>query len=455
VTPITRAERTNPTGPRQASVAASVTQFTVAGLVVTLALAGVTGVLARRAGAEEATRSFENVAQVIAAVLTPSLRADPAQRDPQAQAALSGAVQALLSAGPVVRVKIRDASGQVIWSDEPRLVGQVFPLRPEARTALQTGTVGSDLTDLRDPENHYEGGMGALMTAYVGVRDAQGTPLVVEAYEPRADVATAARQTWLEFVPATLTALLLLQSVQVPLAWRLARRLRRSQEAEASLLKRAVEASDVERRRIASEVHDHLLQDLTGLTYDLDAARLRKPPDTEGTTALLAGTATGLRHTIADLRALLIDLTPTRVPEGGLGPALVVLAESLERSGTRVAVQLDGAGDLPAPTATLLFRCAQEALRNVAAHSRAERVELAITRNDERATMVIDDDGCGFDDVRLAESNAAGHLGLRALGDLLVDAGGSLTACSSPGQGTRLVATVPLDVVRTGAGATS
>jgi two-component system NarL family sensor kinase len=450
VNPITGVERNSSSRPRRVSVAASVTQFTVAGLVVTLALAALTGMLARRAGAEEATHSFENVAQVIASLLTPSLRADPAQSDPQSQAALSEAVQALLAAGPVVRIKIWDASGQILWSDEPRLVGQVFPLRPEVRTALRTGTVVSDVSDLMEPENRYERGMGELLEAYVGVRASDGTPLLVETYEPRAHVATAARQTWLAFVPPTLGALLLLQLVQIPLAWRLARRLRRSQDTEAALLGSLVEASDVERRRVASEVHDHVVQDLTGLAYDLDAARLRKSAGTEDSTALLARTATGLRHTIADLRALLVDLTPTRVPEGGLEPALQVLAESLEKSGTRVAVQVDGGGELPAPTATLLFRCAQEALRNVAAHSRAEQVDVSVTRDEEGATMVIDDDGCGFDDVRLAESNAAGHLGLRTLGDLLVDAGGSLTASSAPGQGTRLVARVPLDVFRTG-----
>ena len=59
--------------------------------------------------------------------------------------------------------------------------------------------------------------------------------------------------------------------------------------------------------------------------------------------------------------------------------------------------------------------------------------------------MVIDDDGCGFDEERLAQRNEAGHLGLRALGDLAADAGGSLTAQSAPGQGTRLVVWVPLD----------
>jgi signal transduction histidine kinase len=425
-------------------------QFTVAGLVVTVALAGLTGVIARRSGEEQATRSFEEVSRVIASALTPSLPSGLGQDDPQAQAALSETVGALLVAGPVVRVKIWDGSGRVLWSDEPRLVGRVFPLRPEVRNALQTGTVVSGVTDPKDPENRYEQNLGPLLEAYAGVRAPDGTPLLVETYGSRADVVTAARQTWLAFVPPTLGALLLLQLLLVPLAWRLARRLRRSQDAEAALLESLVEASDVERRRIAGEVHDHVVQDLAGLAYDLDAARLSHSFRTEEDTALLTRTAAGLRHTVAGLRSLLVDLTPTRVPEGGLEPALQVLAESLERSGTRVDVQVDGAGELPAPATTLLFRCAQEALRNVAAHSRAEQVELSVTRDGEGATMVVDDDGCGFDDVRLAESNGAGHVGLRALGDTLVDAGGSLTASSAPGQGTRLVARVPLDVVRTG-----
>jgi two-component system, NarL family, sensor kinase len=103
---------------------------------------------------------------------------------------------------------------------------------------------------------------------------------------------------------------------------------------------------------------------------------------------------------------------------------------------------------LPEPVATLLYRCAQEALRNVDTHSRATTVELSVRCDEGNAIMVVDDDGSGFDEGRLARRQATGHLGLRAIGELLADAGGSLVASSAQGQGTRLVATVPLAAAR-------
>jgi signal transduction histidine kinase len=62
--------------------------------------------------------------------------------------------------------------------------------------------------------------------------------------------------------------------------------------------------------------------------------------------------------------------------------------------------------------------------------------------------MIVDDDGRGFDGARLAASHANGHLGLRAVGDVVADAGGELTIASAPGQGSRIEVTVPLDPMR-------
>jgi signal transduction histidine kinase len=97
----------------------------------------------------------------------------------------------------------------------------------------------------------------------------------------------------------------------------------------------------------------------------------------------------------------------------------------------------------------VLYRCVQETLRNVAAHSGAEEVEIVVavttdTDVDPVVTMTVDDDGRGFEESRLAASRADGHLGLQALGALVADSGGSLTASSSPGQGTRIVVRMPL-----------
>ena len=412
---------------------------------MTLALALLTGVLARRAGLEQGTRAFENLARVTAATLTPVLdgsRGVP----PDPPGDLRTHVTALVAAGPVVAVRVRAENGEVLWADDRSVVGQVAPLPDGALRALRTGSVASLVAQPGDNGVVAGRSSGRVLVAWVGVDDIHGDPLLVEFHESYSEVADLAQRTWLRFAPAALGALALLQVLQVPLAWRLASKLRRSRQAEDALLRAAVDASDAERRRIAGEVHDHVVQDLTGLAFDIDAAQMRGRPRDPEDAALLERTARGVRQTVEDLRSLLVALIPARNGgfRGGLGPALQVLAQETARSGIRVTVHADEARDLPGPTAALLYRCAQEALRNVVAHSRATSVEVAVTRDQGVATMRIEDDGQGFDEARLSERAAAGHVGLRALGELLVDAGGSLTLASAPGAGTRLVATVPL-----------
>ncbi len=429
---------------RRSSVAAPVAWFTCSGLAVTLALALLTGVLARRAGLEQGTRAFENLARVTAATLTPALDARPDQ-PPAAADDMRTHVDALVEAGPVVAVRVRSGDGEVLWADDRSVVGRFAPLPDSARRALRSGTVASLVAEPRDPHVLMGAGRGRVLVTWVGVDDVHGDPLLLEFHESYSEVAELAELTWRRFAPAVLGALALLQVLQVPLAWRLASRLKRSRQAEEALLQAAVDASDAERRRIAGDVHDHVVQDLTALAFEIDAAQMRGGPRDPGDAALLERTAQGVRRTVEDLRTLLVALIPARGSfRSGLLPALRVLAAEVGRSGIRVTVRADDAQDLPGPTAALLYRCAQEALRNVVTHSRATSVEVAVTRERGVATMRIEDDGQGLDESRLAERAAAGHVGLRALGELLVDAGGSLTLTSAPGRGTRLVATVPL-----------
>ncbi len=139
--------------------------------------------------------------------------------------------------------------------------------------------------------------------------------------------------------------------------------------------------------------------------------------------------------------------TSTRpdLAEEGLAGALDELAHRLERNGIRVDLRVDeAAAGIPQATAGVLFRSAQEILRNVASHSSAQHVELTVTVESSQATMVVDDDGRGFDEDGLAKRVAEGHVGLRGLSDLVTDAGGSLTVRSAPGQGTRTDISVPI-----------
>jgi signal transduction histidine kinase len=203
-----------------------------------------------------------------------------------------------------------------------------------------------------------------------------------------------------------------------------------------------VDASDAERRRIAGELHDGVVQQLTGVTYALDAARLGKPSEAQRA-EVITQAAGQLRDSIGGLRSLLVDLYPPNLAEEGLPAALAELASSLERTGTRVELTTSDVDNLPPVTAGLLFRVAQETLRNVAEHSHAERVTIDVSLVEGKALLVIDDDGRGFDQELLGAQAEGGHFGLRALGDLIADGRGRLVVRSAPGAGTRVEAEVP------------
>ncbi|WP_369133364.1 sensor histidine kinase [Modestobacter sp. I12A-02662] len=422
----------------QQSETATVAVFVVLAVVAAVILAPSVGAAARRTGTEEASRSFRQLAAVVAgSVVAPLLTPQLVGGSASAEARLDLAVDRLETTAPVVTVAVRDGEGDVVWSDDPSATA--VPLRPDQRTALQEGTLVLASTD---------GSARDELSASVGVQATGGTPLLVEVTGRRDDLAApVAWSAWTAFAPVSLGAVLLLQLAQLPFLWRLARRVREHARTESALREAALAATGLERRRIAGEVHDDVLPGLHALVYELDAQRLARV-HRDGDAAVLDRTAEGLRSGIRRLRALLLELSEQRVPEEGLEAALARAADRMAATGVEVSVQADDLDRLPGPVAEVLYRCAQESLRNVAAHSGAERVDIAVAVDAAEATMTVDDDGRGFEGSRLAERRAAGHLGLQALGDLVADQGGSLTASSSPGQGTRIVARVPLDDVR-------
>ncbi|MFG1815413.1 sensor histidine kinase [Kribbella sp. NPDC049174] len=420
-------------------------RFTAAGLIVLLSLAALIAVVARQAGVEQATESARQVTYVTArGVVEPRLDPAVVSGQPAALRAFDAAMRQYVLQGSLVRVKLWNADGRVVYSDEPQLIGKQFPLGADEAEALRLqGSSASEVSDLSRPENQFEVPYGKLLEVYVGVRGTNGEPMLFEAYFQYQAVTEAGQAAWKRFAPPALGALLVLELVQIPFAWSLARRVQRQQRDRERLLRHAVDASDAERRRIAGELHDGVVQELTGLNYALDAMRLGNP--SEGQRAeLIADSAGRLRQSIGSLRSLLVDIYPPNLAEEGLASALAELAAALERAGVDVQLETDGAEDLPPAAAALLFRTAQEVVRNVAAHSGARGVLIKAARSDGRALLVIDDDGRGFDESRLDERSSNGHLGLRSIGDLLAESGGRLTVRAAPGQGTRVEAEVPV-----------
>ncbi|MGY2746923.1 sensor histidine kinase [Arthrobacter sp. UYCu723] len=200
------------------------------------------------------------------------------------------------------------------------------------------------------------------------------------------------------------------------------------------LLKRAVEASDLERRRIARDLHDEVIQDLSGLGYALESEELHGPPEQR---PVLGGARKILQQTVHSLRAMTRELYPPDLERLGLKTSLERLVEPHQERGLTVRLLIPDDGGMDRGLSALLFRVVREALSNSAKHSGATMVVVSL-RTDQRGSEIsISNNGKGFDTARGAGD---GHLGLRILKDTIREAGGDLEILSVPGAGTTVTA---------------
>jgi len=433
---------------RPTTVAGALTQFTIAGTVATLLL-GVAGVYAlQRAGRDQATEDAKRVTAIVGeGIVRPLLTPELMRGDPEAIAALDRRVRQNVMRDPVVRIKVWTLDGRIIYSDEHRLIGQRYPVSDEDRKITEQQGAEAELSNLSGPENRYEPRGDRLLEVYLPLRTPAGDLVRFESYQRFDSVLASGRETWKAFLPALIGGLVILQLVQLPLAARLARRIERGRREREALLRRAVDASDAERRRIAADLHDGVVQSLAGVSYSLSAAADRVASNGSngsggGEEALRRG-ANATRESIAELRTLLVDIYPPNLQSAGLQSALEDLAAPLSRGGCRVVVDVT-TESMPPGVDALFFRVAQEALRNVAKHAEAGQVTITVERSGDTATLVVEDDGKGFDRAAVADVQREGHVGVRVLEDLVRDAGGQLTIDSQPGQGTRVRAEVVL-----------
>ena len=205
-------------------------------------------------------------------------------------------------------------------------------------------------------------------------------------------------------------------------------------------LRRAVAGQELERRRLARELHDETGQALTSILLGLKAV------EEAGSEQRMREAAGELRElvvaTLQDVRRLAVQLRPKALDDFGLVPALEHLAHTFTEA-TGIAVQLEaqlGADRLPAETETALYRIVQEALTNIVKHAQARNVSILLVRRDHNATAVIEDDGRGF----TAEGEHAGGVGLLGMRERVALLDGRLTVESSPEQGTTIAVEVPL-----------
>jgi signal transduction histidine kinase len=419
-----------------------VVQFALAGLAV-LAVFGAGAVLAVRALAnDEAIRDARQFALLAGqGIVEPAIGRDLLHGDAAAIEAVDRVVQERVLGERVVRVKLWSRDGRVLYSDEPRLIGARFPLDPPKREVLRTGRTRALLSDLSGPENRYELDQGDLYEVYLPVRAPDGTPLLFETYQRRDAVAATGRRLWVPLAALLVGSLVLLWLVQVPLAARLGRRLRRTQDEREALLVRAVEASADERRRIAADLHDGVVQDLAGISYSLSAAaQADASPETRHT---LAGAAAGTRDALRRLRSLLVEIHPPNLRAGGLEAALADLLAPLHARGVHTDLAVDADARLSDEDERLVYRTAAESLRNVQRHASPSSVAVRVQADGDVVRLEVTDDGVGFTTEERERRREEAHVGLALLEELAEGAGGRLAVRSARGAGTTIALEIP------------
>jgi signal transduction histidine kinase len=213
-----------------------------------------------------------------------------------------------------------------------------------------------------------------------------------------------------------------------------------SERVASDAMRRVLSAQELERRRLARELHDETGQALTSILLGLRA--LEDALETEESRAA-AGTLRELVvSTLQDVRTLAVELRPKALDDFGIVPALERLVETFAAQ-TGIAVDLEAAlGEerLPTDIETALYRIVQESLTNVVKHARARRVSILVTRKPRSVAAVIEDDGDGFD----PDATRDGGVGLLGMRERLSLLDGRIEVESRVGAGTTIAVEVPL-----------
>jgi signal transduction histidine kinase len=230
----------------------------------------------------------------------------------------------------------------------------------------------------------------------------------------------------------TLGPLVLLILLATLILSALARQLTTAGKDRERLLRSGIDASDAERRRIARDLHDGVVQDLAGTAFSVSAIA-RKPETSPETRETLVTAGTSLRSSLTSLRSLLAEIHPPDLHAEGLASALADLIAPAGAVGMQASVSVEGAETASSQDAALVWRVAQEAVRNAIRHSGASTLAVTVRGDGRTLTLEVVDDGTGFDPAAVRDPD---RYGLRGLRSLVADSGGTLEVRSSPGEGT-------------------
>jgi two-component system NarL family sensor kinase len=199
-----------------------------------------------------------------------------------------------------------------------------------------------------------------------------------------------------------------------------------------------------ERNRLAREIHDTLAQGLAGITLHLETADalLEVDADPVRIRRTVSQALALARASLEEARRSVLDLRPAPLEGRSLREALQGLVKTISVDpAPRIEVAIQGEQvALPARLEASLFRLAQEALTNILRHAQARHARLQLSYSPEEIQLLVEDDGVGFD----PEMVPPGRFGLVGMNERVKMLGGNLKLDSSPGQGTRIEASLPI-----------
>ncbi len=421
----------------------------LAATVAVLLLVGALGVVVvRRIAEREAMNDASQLTDLLArTVVMPALEDGLLTDDPEARARFDAVVRSRVLTGMFVRVKVWSTDGRVLYSDAPEQIGGQFPLGEDQLAVLAEPATVAEVSDLTPAENELERGQGRLVEVYRPVWTPSGRPMLFETYTEYAAVTARSGDLWRAFSGIVVSSLLLFGVLLMPVLWTLLDRLRRGRDQRELLLQHAIDASEDERRRIAADLHDGVVQELVAASLIVAGAAERASTAGEDLEQVshLRSAATAVRSSIGTLRTLLVDIYPQNLTSAGLGAALEDLTGGLRSRGIEVSVDVEqqAAASLNDEDQRLVYRMTSECLRNVAKHAAARHAQVTLRRDGSLTVLEISDDGVGLSAAAAAAAAEDGHLGLRLLADLARDHGATLRMASTPGHGTRWQLEVP------------
>jgi signal transduction histidine kinase len=223
----------------------------------------------------------------------------------------------------------------------------------------------------------------------------------------------------------------------------LSERLQQHQQAMLEVTQQLFKERERERERIAVEIHDSSLQSLAAAAYACEnGLQSLGQGDTEGAAAGLRTAKVAVNGAMVELRGSLVDLRTTALEEGGLAETVDAFALQVRTLwGREVDIENEVGVEPPIPVAIAAVQILQEGVTNALKHSERSIVRARLTDTSDALRVIVEDEGPGFN---LEDHQEDGHLGLKLMDERAVQVGGKLEIQTSPGSGTRVVATLPL-----------